>query len=265
MVRDLLTSVIGYATWPCDEINPIWRHGNRGHLDDELAPGQATTAVRRYVRARFDRISRRSRAGVVVEKTCANSLRVAFVDRVLPDARFVVIERDGYDAVASALQRWHASLDLSYTLRKARYVPITDVPSWAWRFLRLRAGRGIANERPLPSWGPRFAGMDTALRTQPLPTVAALQWARCVARSRADLAALPPERVHWLGYERLVVQPSAVVGDLLEWCGVNPEPRQVGHLTAGIRRDRIGHGREQLGQRTLADIAPIIDQVGAAT
>ena len=29
MLRDVLTSLPGFATWPCDEINLIWRHGNR--------------------------------------------------------------------------------------------------------------------------------------------------------------------------------------------------------------------------------------------
>ena len=28
MLRDVLTSLDGVDTWPCDEINYIWRHGN---------------------------------------------------------------------------------------------------------------------------------------------------------------------------------------------------------------------------------------------
>ena len=31
LLRDLLTQLPGYGTWPCDEINYIWRHGNATH------------------------------------------------------------------------------------------------------------------------------------------------------------------------------------------------------------------------------------------
>ena len=38
----------------------------------------------------------------MVEKTCANTLRLPFVDKVLPEARYLHIVRDGVDVVASA-------------------------------------------------------------------------------------------------------------------------------------------------------------------
>ena len=41
----------------------------------------------------------------VVEKTCANSLRVPFVETVAGPAKDVFLVRDGMDAVASALER----------------------------------------------------------------------------------------------------------------------------------------------------------------
>lgn len=78
MLRDVLTSIPGATTWPCDEINLIWRHGNRDVPSDELAPEMARPEVTSYIRRRFDRI-RRTDAPCVVEKTCANALRMGFV------------------------------------------------------------------------------------------------------------------------------------------------------------------------------------------
>lgn len=263
MLRHLLTAVPGFATWPCDEINPIWRHGNRDHPDDELPPDLARVAVQAYIRRRFDGLARRTGAGVVVEKTCANSLRVPFVDRVLPDARYVVIERNGYDAVASATQRWRVGTDLRYTLRKARYVPIADMPAWAWRFLRLRLERVLSDDDALTSWGPRFAGMDAALRDEPLARVAALQWARCVAHSRAALSAVSADRVYPVCYDHLVRDSHAEISQLLAWCGVDPDADLVERLAATIRGDRSGHGRDRLGRSTVEQISDIVDEVGA--
>jgi len=36
MLRDLLAQLPEFSTWPCDEINYIWRHGNRGFETDEF-------------------------------------------------------------------------------------------------------------------------------------------------------------------------------------------------------------------------------------
>lgn len=263
MLRDLLTAVPGFATWPCDEINPIWRHGNRDHPDDELPADLARQPVQTSIRRQFDRLARRTGADVVVEKTCANSLRVPFVYRVLPDARFVVIERNGYDAVASAMQRWRAGTDLRYTLRKARYVPAADTPAWAWRFLRLRLERVLGDDDALPSWGPRFAGMDAALRDEPLARVAALQWARCVAHSREALTTVSADRVYPVCYDHLVRDSHAEISQLLAWCGVDPDADLVERLAATIRSDRSGHGRDRLGRSTVEQISDIVDEVGA--
>jgi len=77
MLRDALTGVPGVSTWPCDEINYIWRHGNKRHPSDEFTPEMVTSDIRRYVNHRFDRVASRCHAHTVVEKTCANSLRMA--------------------------------------------------------------------------------------------------------------------------------------------------------------------------------------------
>jgi hypothetical protein len=144
-------------------------------------------------------------------------------------------------------------------------VPVADLPEWSWKVVRLRLRRLFRDERHLPSWGPRFAGMDAALHTQTLPSVAALQWARCAVRSRADLAALSPERVYRVRYEQLVSWPRAEISRLLDWCGVEPVPELMCRMAAAVHSDRVGRGRAQLGRRTFAEIAPIVAEVGART
>src|SRR5437667_64703 len=95
MLRDVLVRVRGFGTWPCDEINYIWRHYNVRYPTDEFPAELATTPVKKYIRSAFLRMARRDNLAYVVEKTCANSLRIRFVDQVLPEARYVFIVRDG--------------------------------------------------------------------------------------------------------------------------------------------------------------------------
>ena len=128
MLRDVLTSFDGISTWPCDEINYIWRHGNVRYPSDEIPSCKASPSIRSYIQQRFTDIRKKYDADVVVEKTCANSLRVPFVDAVVPDAKYIFIYRDGIDATGSAKERWTAELDIPYILEKVKFVPKTDLP-----------------------------------------------------------------------------------------------------------------------------------------
>jgi len=118
MLRDLLCSVDGVATWPCDEINYIWRHGNLRYPSDAFSPDMVNPRIQQYIRGQFSWVAKKYGARIVVEKTCANSLRVDFVERVLSQPKYIFIARDGVDVVCSAMRRWRAKLDLPYVLRK---------------------------------------------------------------------------------------------------------------------------------------------------
>lgn len=257
MLRDILTGVPGFATWPCDEINMVWRHGNRGHPSDELRSGHASPAVRTYVRRQFDKIRRKSGAEVVVEKTCANSLRVPFVRRCLPNARFLFITRDGVDAAASAVSRWDAPLDVRYTAAKARFVPPTDLPYYGARFIaaRLRPDQGDGRSEPAVSrrgaanvpvrwWGPQTEDWRELATGRPLGEICMIQWQRCVEASMKALSQLPTEQVLHLSYEAFVAQPQAGLRDILTFIG-RPGAFDPGAV-ASVSTTSVGKGRERL-------------------
>ncbi len=56
MLRDVLTSFEKIGTWPCDEINYIWRHGNVRYPSDEIPRERATEPVKNYIRQHFQKI-----------------------------------------------------------------------------------------------------------------------------------------------------------------------------------------------------------------
>ena len=207
MLRDILTQLPGVVTWPCDEINYIWRHGNVTCASDEFDPDMATPDVQRYVRSAFDRIGR-GNVTHVVEKTCANSLRVGFVDRILPNACYINLVRDGRDVALSASKRWAAPLDVPYVIRKARFVPKSDLPYYAIRYLWSRVYRLVSDENRLSFWGPRYQEMATAHVDHNLLEVCALQWQRCVQRADAAFKEISPSRVRQLRYEDFVSEPT---------------------------------------------------------
>jgi len=258
MLRDLLTSLPGVTTWPCDEINLIWRHGNRAVPSDELTPAMARPEVRRYIRRRFDAVRRRG-GGTVVEKTCANSLRVGFVREVFPEAKYILITRDGIDAAASAMNRWHAPFDLSYAAAKARFVPVPDLPYYGVRYvgghLRRRYSPSIVGGAVASWWGPRPADYRELMVRHPLDELCAIQWQRCVDQSRAALADLGDDELRLVRYEELVADPERHVAELASFLGIPPGTAAHVH---GVRRTSVGKGRDAFGPATTARLEELV-------
>jgi Sulfotransferase family len=259
MLRDALTSFSGVATWPCDEINAIWRHNNTRFPSDELQPAQATPRVRRFVRRAFGRLARRTQAQWIVEKTCANSLRVDFLRAILPEAKFVFLVRDGRDSVASAMKCWRAGFDLGYTLRKARYVPLSDAPGLALRFIANRVHGLSSSDRSLRSWGPRFDGMQEMIRKRSLAEICAEQWRRCVTHSATSLAA-GADRVCYVRYESFVRNPHSGLQQVADFAGIHVTGERLRSIASAISPRSVGKWRTELDADTLSRIEPMIRQ-----
>lgn len=267
MLRDVLTSLPGMGTWDCDEINLLWKHGNVNVPHDELGPEHARPEVVQYLRRSFAQLGRRHELDVVVEKTCATSLRVGFASRVFPEAKFLFIRRDGIDAAASAVQRWNAPMDLKYTIRKARFVPGRDFPrhmaAFAGRRLKQRAdgtaGRTDGDVQVTTWWGPKPHDYPVLQRSHDLDEVALLQWMRCVEGSKRELAELSDAQVHEIVYEEFVADPAQGLEQILQFLG-RRELMDV-HATELVKKSSVGRGRKSLGPERLAKL----EALGGAT
>jgi len=244
MLRDVLCSLPNYGTWPCDEINYIWRHGNKRILVDELTPDLARPKVQHFVQRAFEACAKREACTQVVEKTCANTLRPEFVAATLPDhAVFLHIVRNGEDVMASAGRRWKAKLDVPYLLKKARFVPLLDLPYYALRYFATRLHQLFDHEGRVSFWGPRYIGMEKDLASKSLMEVCALQWKRCVERSLEGLDTLPEHRVLHLRYENFVAQPELELQRIGAFLGETWSDGDLKKAVASVSKGSVGKGR----------------------
>jgi hypothetical protein len=260
MLRDVLTSFGSVCTWPCDEINYIWRHGNVRYPSDEIPVQRATPAIKNYIRQRFSDIRQQYNADIVVEKTCANSLRVPFVDAVLPDAKYILIYRDGIDATGSAKERWTAKLDIPYILEKVRFVPKTDLPYYGLRYFWARVYRFISREKRLAFWGPALDGMQSVLQNHTLNEVCALQWQRCVDNAEKAFSDMPADKVVRVRYEDFVRQPVEELSRILEFIGKEVEPEKIATAVEGVSPRSLGKGRKALGEQQVANLEELVGE-----
>jgi len=259
MLRDLLALLPGTGSWPCDEINYIWRHGNIRYPSDEFSRHMASRAVKDYILKQFSKLTRERKLDTVVEKTCANSLRVAFVDEVLPDARYIFILRDGLDVIGSAMLRWKAGMDIPYLARKARYVPVADFPYYASRYIANHLHRLISRESRLAFWGPQLDGMDRLLKDYSLLQVCALQWRACVNNAERDLSAIDRERIIRVRYEDFVVHPAQEFESMANFLGKDVPREILVSVQRNVSDKSVGKGREALGGSRESEVKPLIE------
>jgi len=83
--------------------NSLYGPLNNGWLSEaagvEHARPQHRTAALRFFYQRLGR-------GLVLDKTCINTLRVPYLNALFPNAKFVVLQRDGRDNVSSMIDGW---------------------------------------------------------------------------------------------------------------------------------------------------------------
>lgn len=259
LLRDALTRLPNFATWPCDEVNYLWRSGNTKHPTDELTPDMATASVRRHIRSGFDWVAKRYHAHGVVEKTCANMLRVDFVDAVIPEAKYLHLTRDGYDVTASAMKRWAAPIEPKYLLKKARFVPPRDLPYYASRYLLSHCRRLASSSRTLSTWGPRFEELDELRRTKSLAVVCATQWRRCLDNASRALARMEPGRALTLRYEDLVSSPAETLQEAADFLGVETTADIADSFARSIRTGSVGAGHRELSRQDIEAIRSIVE------
>jgi hypothetical protein len=258
MLRDILCEQPRVGTWPCDEINYIWRHGNVSQQTDEFCARMATPKVKKFIRTQFDDFAKKEKLDVLVEKTCANSLRVPFVEKIVPEAKYIFIVRDGVDAVGSAMLRWTAELDIPYILKKVRYVPISDLPYYGCRYLGSRLFKLVSRQKRLSFWGPQFKGLDVALRDYSLEEVCALQWQRCVDLSEKSFSKIPEDKFIRVRYEDFVANPAKELTQVLAKLNM---PFDIDSIEASVRAvtaRSLGKGRKALNQKQLESISSLV-------
>lgn len=258
MLRDILTSFDDVATWPCDEINYIWRHGNKSYSSDLIPRNKVKPAIKDYIVQRFEDLSKKYNSKFVVEKTCANSLRVPFVDAILPNAKYIFIYRDGIDATGSAKERWTAKLDISYILQKVKYVPKLDLPYYAIRYLWSRVYRLISREKRLAFWGPSLPDMQEILRTHTLNEVCAIQWQRCVDNSEEAFRNMAVGKVVRICYEDFVRNPTSELKKIVNFLGIDVDSSQIEDAVKGVSSRSLGKGRSALGLEEVARLEFLI-------
>lgn len=219
ILRDCLASFDGIVTWPCDELNYLWRHGNLYSENDRFTEDNVNKKNRKVIKRFFEDLKKKSADKIVLEKTCANSLRIPFVLELFPNAKFVFLVREGSDASLSAYKRINGEiLGLVYFLKKLKYVPLSDAPFYVFKLLQGLVRKGNFRSHKFKPWGPIYENMMKDYALGGPREVAFNQWYSCVNTAFQDIKNLGIVNcVHFIRYEDFVRNPERELKGVLKF------------------------------------------------
>ena len=256
------------------ETKDVWTIGGESHLviegikalnpnsgmvdSNRLTAAHAPEPVIQLIRSRFAR-QLKDREGQeffhhrtirhlrFLEKTPKNALRVPFLEKIFPDARYVFLVRDARANLSSMMEAWRARRWVTYP--------------------RLRGWQG-------PPWSLLLPPGWQKLNGRPLEEICAFQWMSANSILLEDLKEIPRQRWTVLNYQSLLDEPEAAVTQLCEFAGlaVDERLRQRLHAPLPLSRytqstpaaDKWLKNRREIDSvlESLADIEAQLQSVG---
>lgn len=198
-------------------------------------------------------------AGLVLDKTCINTLRVGYLHALFPRARFVFIHRDGRDNISSMIDGWRLGrTDGGFGLEK--FFGPSPVP------VAINGGEFCEWHFFLP---PGWRDYNTAS----LEEVCAFQWISANRLALDAAKALPAEQWIQVRYEDIFERPVEMFRDIFDRlalpfgddlaarCG-NLVARPTSIVKGKPKQQKWKESNPEAIERILPTIAPMMRELG---
>ncbi len=211
----------------------VWDRHFRTHLHDERTAQEATPKISNQIYTDFLKYQQKTGSNIIVDKSPRNSLKMPFIRKIFPRARFIHILRDGRDATLSIHKEWLKRKNIVNDPQKTNHFDYKNalivVGKWLQRqpFVmdKIRAlwfethGHFINKKKHLNrlrwngdvGWGPRFKGWETFFYEKSMLQFNAIQWVKCIESIKKSWSKIPVEQKIEIRYEDLSSKGEQII------------------------------------------------------
>lgn len=239
------TTILGEILDKHDQISQwyepyfVWDLHFRTRLHDERTAEEATPRICNQIYTAFLKYKKKTGSKIVVDKSPRNSLKIPFIRKIFPQARFIHILRDGRDATLSIHKEWLRRKSIVDDPQKINHFDYKNALMVADKWLqrqsfmmdKIRAlwfethGHFINKKKHLNrlrwngevGWGPRFKGWETLFYEKSMLQFNAIQWLKCIESIEKNLSKIPVEQKIEIRYEELIKKGEQIITYILKF------------------------------------------------
>ncbi len=257
----------------------VWDKGFRLTAHDERTEEDATPKVQKQILKDFCAYKKRKKCSVLIDKSPRNSLKIHFILKIFPQARFVHLLRDGRDVTLSIHKEWQRRRRIVHNPNNRGQVDYLRAHAVLKNFLarqtyardKLKAlwfetHGHLFNQTKLLNrlrwngeigWGPRFKDWEATYSQSSLLQFNAHQWRACVGAVERDWKRIPHQNRLMIRYEDLIVNPNSRIDELLYFIGVKNN-REFTSTLPKLKADNYNKWKREFTPKQLEEIHPIL-------
>ena len=213
-----------------------WRYGNDGK-SDMLLPSDARAEVCRNIRQSFANAVREQGKQRLAEKTPSNCLRLGFVEKVLPDCKFLHTIRNGMDSVLAMHDFWQNKSQVFQPGKMGERLhefKLRQAPYYAKEVMRRLMPKRVTGPN---LWGPRIPGLEKMRREMDTLEICCLQWRMCVELACQHGRSLPSDR--YMEYKIEQMTPD-LYDSILSFCELDDCAQMRQYFLGHYKPDKPG-------------------------
>ena len=215
----------------------------------------------------------------MVDKSPRNSLKIPFILKIFPRAKFIHILRDGRDVALSIHKEWNLRGNIvedAARRNRFNYAEAARVINrWLARqpFLRdkIRAlwfethGHLLDKSKHLNrlrwngvvGWGPRFKGWKEIFHASSILQFNAHQWLKCVDSIHNSWPEIPEDQRLEIRYEALISQPEGILTRVLQFLKVEIYKEFFQGLPT-LKKNNFDKWKKEFTKDQLGELHPIL-------
>lgn len=240
------------------EISNIWMWKNAYKTDDVLTESDLNPKTKTYIQQKFFSYLQNTQKKRICDKTPRNCLRIRAIKEVFPDAKIIMVLRDGRAIINSTKKELNQpkGIPRKEIFRRLKNLSLTEIAVFLPRLgSRLKRIVGI----PLDYWGARPPGWQKWVGKFPPHIVLAKQWSATMELAISEGRKLPSENYLEINYENLVKAPEAGLLKIANFIELeNPQP-VINFAVSTADPSRTDKWKDTFDDQLLEEIKEIME------